>query len=261
MELRAASLLRVVKEPKAVSEARAALKRFYWRISGPIAWATLGWVFMFPAETLAGDLGIWVALGAYLATTVAAMVFLGVEATKNKWAEDLLKAWARAKADASVRDALLEAGLAPPAQDAVPSAVLIGRIREHLEVDARALHAAEAAYERLKRLRTEGEAAADALDGLPNGPGKNKLAAAVQRLHAEVHEIEGSLAALYATLISRDATPSFGGLKDTMLELEAEAEVAKSLLDRLPKEEPSTGLADEPSAQANRALRGEGQVG
>ena len=91
-----------------------------------------------------------------------------------------------------------------------------------------ALRASEEAYAHLNQLRTEEVASLQALQSLPDVPGRTQLENAHQALITEAEEIEGSLAALYATLLTREAQPTFNGLKNTMLELEAEAEVAET---------------------------------
>jgi hypothetical protein len=102
------------------------------------------------------------------------------------------------------------------------------------------------------QLRKEERSARTALTGLAAGDGQAQLSRAADRLNAEANEIQSSLAALYATLISRDATPALGGLKDTMLELEAEAEVAGALLRSvLPQAEPEEQDGKAPDGRAN----------
>ena len=147
---------------------------------------------------------------------------------RRRWAHALVASWQQTQVTGKLHEAMREEGL-PLAGDEMPAAVMMGRIREHLEVDAQALRAAEEAYARLSALKMEEQAAQEAISGLPPGEGRDRLGAAAEQLSAEANNIEGTLAALYATLLTRDASPTFGGLKDTMLELEAEVEVAQTL--------------------------------
>ena len=85
----------------------------------------------------------------------------------------------------------------------------------------------------LQVLRTEERTAREVLEGLPDGAGRQKLEEALARVTLEASEVEGSLAALYATLLSLQSQPSFNGLTDTLDELEAEAEVSRESAEAL----------------------------
>lgn len=213
-----------MKEPKAVVEARAALRARLMRMVPIIGVMMLGWLPVIPLEQ-AGSGGD-VFMGIYMLLALLGTGAIVWDEHRTNWARTLVDTWDRNQAQRTLEDV---AGTQTGRAD-VPAAVIMGRIREHLEVDRRALGAAEAAYGRMRRLADEEAAARTALEGLPAGGGHDQLTRAADRLRAEVEEIQGTLAALYATLISRAASPTASGLKDTLLELEAEAEVADALL-------------------------------
>ena len=222
--------MKQAREPKVVAEAQAEIRKGYLWMLWPGIVIMLGWIPILAMAEYGGDVGVLVALALYMVGVLGGTAGIVWKAQQIKWATDLVESWQRTQAEVNLRDALREEGMAVPNDD-VPSAVMMGRIREHLEMDARALKAAEEAHCRLTELRAEEAAAREAVATLPEGDGKERLAQATATLASEAREIEGSLAALYATLLTRDAQPTHSGLKDTMLELEAEAEVSKTSSD------------------------------
>ena len=228
-------------------EARAALKAKVYRLLPIIGVMLLGWLPVIPMEQASSGADVF--MGIYMLLTLVGTGVIVWDEHKTKWAKTLVDAWDLNQAQRTLEDAVGAQG----AGSDVPAAVIMGRIREHLEVDRRALDAAEAAYGRMRRLADEEAAARSALEGLPAGDGQEKLSRAADRLRAEVEEIQGTLAALYATLISRDDSPTASGLKDTMLELEAEAEVADALLKTREVDEDE---ATDPSVTRRRQTEG-----
>jgi hypothetical protein len=219
------------REPSVVSEARNELGRLKRWTAVPVTLMILSWLPLLFIEDILGKTGMIVVIVLYVVFCMVASVAIAWKTEQASWARELVESWSRAQADSKIRGAMREHGLTPSTVD-TPSAVLMGRIREHLELDARALRAAEDAYTRLNGLRLEAAASLQALTALPEGDGRDRLEGAHDTLCAEAQEIEGSLAALYATLLTRESRPTFAGLKNTMLELEAEAEVDATATER-----------------------------
>ena len=216
-----------VREPRVVVNARAEVQRAQWWMRLAILWMAVGWVPLVPLDLYAVQATVTTpVLVLYLLGALVGTGVLAWKGQQTQWARELIASWQRAQADGTVRQAMHEEGLSA---DAISAAVVMERIREHLQVETRALQAAEDAYARLRVLVREEESAREALTGLSPGEGHDQLRAAAERLSEEARNIEGSLAALYATLLTRDSGPTFSGLKETMFELEAEVEVAQTL--------------------------------
>lgn len=224
------------REPSIVTEARAATRQSNIWSAVSVAVMMFGWLPMLIIDQLAsGDsTAATVAMVAYLAATVVSIAAIMWKSNQTAWARRIMSSWNRTQADSELRQAQRQEGIAP---DEVPASVLMARIREHLEFDARALRAAEEAHERLQTLHREERSAAEAIRELPDGDGRNQLTRARQALLDEASEIEGTLAALYATLLTRESQPTYSGLKNTLLELEAEVEVDQSQRSRAARRE------------------------
>jgi hypothetical protein len=130
-----------VKEPKAVIEAKTALRKQNWRMVPLITAMSLGWIPMLPLESAGVNPVAFMSV--YMLLTVMASGYMAWDAHKTKWAKTLVTGWESHLAQLALKESFAEM---EPGDSDVPSAVFMGRIREHLELGTRALAAAETAY-------------------------------------------------------------------------------------------------------------------
>ncbi|MBT3221048.1 MAG: hypothetical protein HN348_18350, partial [Proteobacteria bacterium] len=150
-----------------------------------------------------------------------------------------------------IKKQLAEAGVGvEDDEDPVISSMetMVSRIEALLEPTANARNGVKAADQRIRQLVEEKKNVLDTLEGLEGtGQGKAALEAVAKRLDTTARKMIDELATVYAALAARQAAEPIemaSGLMDALERLQAEAEVAKSLLpeqrdeSRLPVEKP-----------------------
>ena len=252
------------QEPSIVTKAKEVQKRFLWRIVFPfILYALFGGVVGLPFaieffDPTLGDAGVLGLVALFCVGLAIGMVPLIKNAKETEWAKQVLNQWEATK----IKKQLTGAGIGVEEEDPVLASMetMVSRIEALLEPTAKARNAVQAAERRTRQLVEERKNILTTLEGLQGtGEGKAALEAAAAQLNTTARRLIDELATVYAALAARQAAePAVmaSGLKGALERLQAEDEVAKTLLPQqpiesgLPREEPKS------KSSARRGLEG-----